>query len=123
MAKQPPKKSGPQAQYESAGADVLSDYVRGEMHAKVATLREKLAAAREASERAAKAYDQVRRLTMGNARSWRMKAEELRTVADQTGSPKAADVYRQLARSYDVMAERAEAATRTNAETDVTGTG
>jgi hypothetical protein len=43
-----------------------------------------------------------------DARRWRMRAEEYRTVAGAIASEAARDTYRRLARSYEGLAERAE---------------
>ena len=42
------------------------------------------------------------------ARRWRQKAEECRTVAEQMQNPMAKESFLHMARSYDALAERLE---------------
>jgi hypothetical protein len=42
------------------------------------------------------------------ARRWRQKAEELRTVADQIANPFARDSLRRMADTYETLAAQAE---------------
>lgn len=81
--------------------------------AKLRTLRTLLVEARNeqmlikdegALEQTTKAAPELRQ----DAKRWRMKAEEYRTVADATASEAARNTYLYLARSYEVLAARAE---------------
>lgn len=92
--------------FEEVGGHMLAELTRHRMHDSVSALRDRLAHAMEASARAAAASNEVMR---GTPRSWRMKAEELNTVADQTTNAKARAALRYLARSYDLLADRIEA--------------
>jgi hypothetical protein len=57
------------------------------------------------------------------ARSFRMKAEELHTVADGTRSPQARQTLRGLARGYEQLADLAEARERVEADKKASGEG
>lgn len=81
--------------------------------AKLRTLRTLLAEARNeqtlikdegALERTTKEARELRQ----DAKRWRMRAEEYRTIADATASEAARNSYLSLARSYEVLAARAE---------------
>lgn len=81
--------------------------------AKLRTLRTLLAEARNeqtlikdegALERTTKEARELRQ----DAKRWRMRAEEYRTIADATASEAARNTYFSLARSYEVLAARAE---------------
>jgi hypothetical protein len=97
------------AQLEDVGADILAELARDRMHDTVSALREKIVAAMDASAKAEAASNQSTRTTRRPARSWRMKAEELHTVADQTTNLKAKEALRYLARSYERLADRIDA--------------
>ena len=45
---------------------------------------------------------------LDRARLWRMKAEELRTVAEQIESPQAHDSFQRMAETYDRLAQHEE---------------
>jgi hypothetical protein len=47
--------------------------------------------------------------SLNDPRRWRMRAEELRTIADNCEAPAARASLRRLAADYDLLAERAEA--------------
>ena len=109
MSKKPNDQTRSQPSLEDAGSSVLAEFVRDEMHNSVEALREKLAAAMDASAKAAAADNKAMREYLRPSRSWRLKAEELHTVADQTTSPRAKETFRFLARSYDLLADRVDA--------------
>jgi hypothetical protein len=54
--------------------------------------------------------------TYDDPRHWRMKAEELRTVAEAATSQGARETFMSLARSYELLADRAEARAKANAD-------
>lgn len=43
-----------------------------------------------------------------NARNWRMRAEEIRTLAEHMSDAVARDIMLRIANGYDKLAERAE---------------
>jgi hypothetical protein len=47
--------------------------------------------------------------SLDDSRRWRMRAEELRTMADQCKTAEARESFLRLAKDYDLLAERAEA--------------
>jgi hypothetical protein len=47
--------------------------------------------------------------SLNDARRWRMRAEELRVIADNCKTPAARATLRRLAEDYELLAERAEA--------------
>jgi hypothetical protein len=53
------------------------------------------------------------------ARQWRMKAEELRAVADQMHNPTAQESFRRMAATYDRLAERLEGGYVSTKDTDI----
>ena len=47
--------------------------------------------------------------SLNDSRRWRMRAEELRTMAEQCATTEAREMLLRLAQDYDLLAERAEA--------------
>jgi len=47
--------------------------------------------------------------SLNDPRRWRMRAEELRTIADNCSTPEARATFRRLADDYELLAQRAEA--------------
>jgi hypothetical protein len=66
---------------------------------------------RVTTESAPEILHRPRDMTAGHARSWRAKAEEIRTVAESMSSEAAKHTLGRLARDYEAMAETAERGT------------
>lgn len=96
------------ADLENAGSTLLAEVVRDQMHEKVAVLRASLAAVAGTERAAMRDY-------LRPSRVWRRKAEELHTVADRTTSQRTRETFRYLARSYELLADRLEAAEKLRA--------
>ncbi|HWI28136.1 MAG TPA: hypothetical protein VN668_14275 [Stellaceae bacterium] len=47
--------------------------------------------------------------SLNDPRRWRLRAEELRTIADNCSTPEARAPLLRLAKDYELLAERAEA--------------
>jgi hypothetical protein len=100
---------------EAVGGEVLAEIARDQMHGTVSVLRGKLESAMDASAKAASADNKAMRGYLRPSCSWRMKAEELHTIADHTTSARAKGTFRFLAQSYDALADRVEATEKVKA--------
>jgi hypothetical protein len=105
-----------QGHHEASGAELLSEQIRADVHAKIQQLRDKMAEVKGASARVADPDRAAMNLYLRNSQSAWLKADELHTVADGMSHPQARQSVRALAESYERIAEQAEAREATAAK-------
>ena len=87
---------------------VAPDLLLSELRDKIASLRRRLDAIKNASDRAAASLEAIAVAYARRARSWRMKADELYASADSEDNPVKRASLRNLAENYERLADQAE---------------
>jgi hypothetical protein len=87
---------------------VVPDLILTELQDKIASLRRRLDAIKNASDRAAVALEALAVACAQRARSWRMKADELYASAESEDDPVKRAALRNLAENYERLADQAE---------------